>query len=974
MAKIKLISLVFILLALVLFSISVKAEIIGTSEQVNQIVVESQTYIDEYFNWQFTEIDNNIWIANFTIEQALWNDTTACLALKGGQQNTCFQNLCNNYFSDYFTCDNTNRNKLRNDLQNVTSYSLRNLTSGISFSDFQINLTSGTGSFNIIFPEGFKTDESAEFGFGSTVINTTTTVPYSGSQRPICKDGAGILHVAWRYDSNTVAYANSSDGTTWNTNLTIINAAGAKTEPHISCDGNNITVAYEDSTADDIIVYKSENNGESFTQLTSPVLSGVTGRGITVERRGQNIYIAYETTGTPRDILFVNSTDGGDTWGQTRVAIDATGSTIMHYVGMAVDGNGSTADKLYVAGTNSSDTDIWFVRSTDSGVTWSNSIRPIEPPGSSSSYFSLTFSSSNLYLIVADGTNGDIYISNSSDGGATWNASTRIDLIGGGTAIANNPSITIDNNDYPRAFWRQNVNNANYDIVYRSFNGTAWNDSVVYLTNDNLGNNYENTPYTYYNDGKIHFVWRNGTASPFNIMYNFISVADTTKPTFSNNATNSTVAGSWVNHSVVLSDDVGLSYYNFEFDNGTGTLTNITNMSISGTQVTANQTVLINSTVGVTIRWRYYFNDTSNNWNVSILYNLTTTTGVQQYSNFSTLAITLTSSSERSLSAARNPANLFTTTSLISRTQSLTKLLTDQISVNARTISTSLFSRFAYTSQIISDKVTKILGAIRTPTHSFSIDSVFEKLSVFVRSGVQSLTVNDVVSRFVTIPRSVSQVIDINDAVSSFLTIPRSISQAFNLNQVTSRLAVFSRSIATQFTVNEYVQRLLISARSVIQSLFVNDAVSRTILALKSISQSLTVDNIVSKFVTVPRTISQSINVNSLATRLALLSRSLGQTFNLNQITARIISFQRSSANTISIETLTQKIALFSRSTLNSLNLQQIVSKFTTIPRGISQSLNVNNVVTRLALFSRSISQTFNLNQIIVKVASFQRA
>jgi len=95
------------------------------------------------------------------------------------------------------------------------------------------------------------------------------------------------------------------------------------------------------------------------------------------------------------------------------------------------------------------------------------------------------------------------------------------------------------------------------------------------------------------------------------------AVPDTTPPTYSLNSTNSTLAGTPVSHNLYWQDNVGLSYAIFSFDNCTGSLQNITGMSLSGSSAWSNFTVVINSTVGCTIRWCVYANDTSNNWNGS---------------------------------------------------------------------------------------------------------------------------------------------------------------------------------------------------------------------------------------------------------------------------------------------------------------------------------------------------------------------
>jgi hypothetical protein len=93
------------------------------------------------------------------------------------------------------------------------------------------------------------------------------------------------------------------------------------------------------------------------------------------------------------------------------------------------------------------------------------------------------------------------------------------------------------------------------------------------------------------------------------------TIADTQPPTYSLNSTNSTLAGTAVSHNLYWQDNIGLSYAIFSFDNCTGSLQNITGMSLSGTSAWSNFTVVINSTIGCTIRWCVYANDTSNNWN-----------------------------------------------------------------------------------------------------------------------------------------------------------------------------------------------------------------------------------------------------------------------------------------------------------------------------------------------------------------------
>lgn len=95
---------------------------------------------------------------------------------------------------------------------------------------------------------------------------------------------------------------------------------------------------------------------------------------------------------------------------------------------------------------------------------------------------------------------------------------------------------------------------------------------------------------------------------------------DKTGPTSSNNSTNSTYAGQIIKHNLGWRDNVALTGYIFSFDNGNGTFVNESFVSMTGTANWSNVTKTINSTIGSTIQWKVYANDSANNWNVSSSY------------------------------------------------------------------------------------------------------------------------------------------------------------------------------------------------------------------------------------------------------------------------------------------------------------------------------------------------------------------
>jgi len=117
----------------------------------------------------------------------------------------------------------------------------------------------------------------------------------------------------------------------------------------------------------------------------------------------------------------------------------------------------------------------------------------------------------------------------------------------------------------------------------------------------------------------------------YSIYCTYSAAGDTTPPTYSLNSTNSTTAGTPVLHSLKWTDETGLATtggYIFSFDNCTGSFVNDTWTAFSSNPDWSNVTKTINDTVGCTIRWKVYANDTSDNWNASETFSYTTTSAV----------------------------------------------------------------------------------------------------------------------------------------------------------------------------------------------------------------------------------------------------------------------------------------------------------------------------------------------------------
>ena len=104
--------------------------------------------------------------------------------------------------------------------------------------------------------------------------------------------------------------------------------------------------------------------------------------------------------------------------------------------------------------------------------------------------------------------------------------------------------------------------------------------------------------------------------------------SDNTPPTYGSISTNTTIASASCNFNCLINDDTNVSSYIFSYNN-TGTWINDTTLAFTSfynsSAAWANVTKTLNDTVGNTVSYLWYANDTSNNWSSSDQYNLTLT-------------------------------------------------------------------------------------------------------------------------------------------------------------------------------------------------------------------------------------------------------------------------------------------------------------------------------------------------------------
>jgi hypothetical protein len=343
----------------------------------------------------------------------------------------------------------------------------------------------------------------------------------------ITVNNAAKIYIAWRDERNgdpDIYFANSTDGgNTFSANKRINDDIGStiQSKPSVAVDGTDkIYLAWTDSRNNDYDIYfsNSTDGGNTFSaniRINDDISSTNQYQpSIAVDGTG-NIYIAWmDERNSDRDIYFVNSTDGGNTFSTNKMVNDDGGSTLQSHPSIAVDNVGN----IYISweDNRNGNYDIYFTNSTDEGNTFSPNKKVNDDGGGAGQHETSIAGdgSDNIYIAWQDGRNGnwDIYFANSSDGGDTFMINKKVndDVI---NASQSNPSIAADGTGIVYIAWMDNRNGDN-DIYFTTSTDGGNTFSSDKKLNDDVGVAEQRYPSVAVDiAGNIYIVWedrRNG--------------------------------------------------------------------------------------------------------------------------------------------------------------------------------------------------------------------------------------------------------------------------------------------------------------------------------------------------------------------------------------------------------------------------------------------------------------------------------
>ncbi|MBI2374678.1 MAG: exo-alpha-sialidase [Deltaproteobacteria bacterium] len=343
-----------------------------------------------------------------------------------------------------------------------------------------------------ITPDGYDiyTNRSTNLDAWSiSATNLLTSVTFDSSNSKLFDDASGMgdqlrpvgavgsdgsLLAAWvdnRRNQLDVYFARSTDGgATWPASVKVNDDTSVypQDEPAIAADASGIVAVWKDyRSVASYDIYFSRSADDGVTWGTNRKVNSDTGN---FAQDQPSVAVApgvvavawrdYRNGAGDPDIYFARSTDGGATWSaNVRLNSDGAGK---HQLGPSVLAVGGA---LYVAWSDmrGSSYDLYYVKSTDGGVTWSANQRLDDDSGTGAAEAPRLAARPDGSMIVAAWQDSRsalsyggrrIYVRQSSDGGATWSASRAVDDNVGGTGTRTAPVIAVSSSGVIGVAWQ----------------------------------------------------------------------------------------------------------------------------------------------------------------------------------------------------------------------------------------------------------------------------------------------------------------------------------------------------------------------------------------------------------------------------------------------------------------------------------------------------------------------------------------
>ena len=316
------------------------------------------------------------------------------------------------------------------------------------------------------------------------------------------------VHVVWydKRDGNCeIYYKRSTDGgISWGADLRLSNYPAYSWYPSLAVSGLYVHVAWWEAIDGNYEIYykRSTDGGISWGADTRLTYDSASSSLPSISVSGSMVHVVWhdERNGgiINSEIYYKRSTDAGISWGEdirlTNAPYSSKNSTI--YV------CGSIVHVAWFDTRDGYTEEIYYKRSTDEGISWGTDTRLTNNSGYSVNP-NILASDSIVHIAWVDNSdyNKEIYYKRSSDGGLSWGPNVRLTNSSGESG---NPSLSMTDSII-HMVWYDNPDGF-FKIYYKrsTDEGLSWKPNIQ-LTTNNLGGS--SRPSMSISDTVIHIVW-----------------------------------------------------------------------------------------------------------------------------------------------------------------------------------------------------------------------------------------------------------------------------------------------------------------------------------------------------------------------------------------------------------------------------------------------------------------------------------
>ncbi len=342
-------------------------------------------------------------------------------------------------------------------------------------------------------------------------------VSYTSNNNAWCIAASGsVVHVVWEdnRDGNLeIYYKRSTDaGVSWGADTRLTNNNANSYAPSIAVSGSVVHVVWYDyRDGNDEIYYKrSTDAGVSWGADMRMTNSTTYDIYPSIAVSGSDVHVVWQDYNSgDGEIYYKRSTDSGVSWGANiNLTNTIEGSS---YPSVAV--SGLIVHVVWMEYTWYDNEEIHYKCSTDAGVNWGADVR-LTNNTATSALPSVAVSGSVVHVVWQENRNGnnEIYYKRSTDAGVNWGADIR--LTNNATSSLS-PSIAVSGSNV-HLVW-EDVRNGNWVIYYKRSTdaGVNW-EADTWLTNNT--SEFENTNVSV-SGSNVHVVWYDDRDGNYEIYY-----------------------------------------------------------------------------------------------------------------------------------------------------------------------------------------------------------------------------------------------------------------------------------------------------------------------------------------------------------------------------------------------------------------------------------------------------------------------